>query len=413
MRLARLVDEMFDRAVDVLAGNVVEKGLRTSAAYYNQIWARDSFISFLGANVIGDEKLLRCAKTTISTFAKTASPLGQIANFYDLVKNSPEYGFSGSTDSTCWYIIGLASLFHATDDRLLLGEPLEAGIAAFKWLRYQDANNTWLIDSPQGADWMDAAIQRTGKTLYNNALFLIATRCVDDLLSASGAFLDKVYRLDYPALKQRFTDVFLPGSDSPSRLAGYWPRLALAYGEGRPLGLARKYFLHYISFARIDTHFDTLSNMLCLLSGLADTETSLAVLATTKSRGLSKPYPTRVLDPPHRSEGAGFDRAFDSSLPIQHQSGPYAYHNGGVWPFVGGTHVSALYKMKVDYASSELENLAKGNSVLKKGETVGFNEWIHGKTGDALGQYGQSWSAGMFVAAVQASKGREMFGFLR
>ncbi len=410
--LARIVNQTFNRAVQVLKENCVERGLKASSGYYNQIWARDSFISFLGANMLGDEALLKCAKANVLTFAETASPMGQIANFYDLSNGTPEFGYSGSTDSSCLYILGLASLFHATEDRNLLREPLEAAIDAYKWLRYQDANNTWLIDSPQGADWMDAAIQRTGKTLYNNALFLIATRCVDDLLSASGASLDKVYRLDYPDLKQRFTDVFLPGSDSPSRLAGYWPRLALAYGERRRLGLARRYFLHYISFARIDTRFDTLSNMLCLLSGLADTETSLAVLATTKSKGLSKPYPTRVLDPPHRSEGAGFDRAFDSSLPVQHQSGPYAYHNGGVWPFVGGTHVSALYKMKVDYASSELENLARGNSVLRSGETMGFNEWIHAKTGEALGQFGQSWSAGMFVAAVQASKGSEMFGFL-
>ncbi len=79
----------------------MEKGLRTSAAYYNQIWARDSFISFLGANIMGDEGLLKCAKTTISTFVKTALPLGQIANFYDLSNNSPEFGFSGSTDSSC------------------------------------------------------------------------------------------------------------------------------------------------------------------------------------------------------------------------------------------------------------------------------------------------------------------------
>src|SRR5215467_9217074 len=181
-----LVEKTRDRAVDVLKGNVVEKGMRTSSVYYNQIWARDAFISLLGANLLEDEELLRCAKRNVFTFADTASPMGQIANFYDLVTDAPEYGYSGSTDSTCWYIIGLASLYHASDDKLLLRTPLKAAVDAYKWLRYQDANNVWLIDSPPGADWMDAAVQRAGKILYNNTLFLTATRCLDGLLSASG-----------------------------------------------------------------------------------------------------------------------------------------------------------------------------------------------------------------------------------
>ncbi len=411
--MAKIADEMFGRALDVLSQNAVGKGLRTSAAYYNQIWVRDSFISFLGANMIADARLLKCAKTTVSTFAKTASPMGQIANFYDLVTNSPEYGYSGSTDSTCWYIIGLANLYHATDDRLLLGEPLEAAVAAYKWLRFQDANNSWLIDSPPGADWMDAAVQRTGKTLYNNSLFLIAARCMDGLLSASGSSIGKPYWIDPSELKKRFTDVFLPASASPARIANYWPRLSGAFGRAKPLNYAQSYYLHYVSFSRIDTHFDTMSNLLCILSGLANTETALSILATMKSRRLSKPYPTKCLDPPYRGEGVSFDSAFDSSLPVQHRSRPYAYHNGAVWPFVGGMHVAAAYELGVDDAPTELENLARANSRCKGGEKVGFNEWIHAKTGEPLGQFGQSWSAGMFLGAVQASRGKQLLGFLR
>jgi glycogen debranching enzyme len=410
--VSKLVDRTFDNAIAVLKENMVEKGLRTSAAYYNQIWARDSFISFLGANLLQDEDLLRCAKKTVFTFAETASPMGQIANFYALDIEAPEYGYSGSTDSTCWYIIGLASLFRASDDRLLLRAPLKAAVDAYKWLRYQDANNVWLIDSPPGADWMDAAVQRAGKILYNNTLFLIATKCLEDLLSASGDSLEKAYRLDFHELKQRFTDVFLPSKESPDRLARYWPRLSLTYREGKPLAFAQKYFLHYVSFSRTDLRFDTMPNLLCILSGLADTQTAISILATIKARGLQKPYPVRVLDPPYRTEGFSFDRAFDNSLPIQHQSGPYAYHNGGVWPFVGGMHVASSFKMGVADAGADLEALAKANSLLRSGEKTGFNEWIHAKTGEPLGQYGQSWSAGMFIGAVLASKGTQPLGFL-
>lgn len=289
---------IFDDAVKVLKANSVEMGLRASMAYYNQIWARDAFISFLGANQLRDESLVKSAKDTVSTFAKTASPLGKIANFFDLTTMSPEFGYSGSTDSTSWYIIGLASLYEATRDRSLLREPLKAALNGYRWLRYQDANNVWLIDSPQGADWMDAAVQRTGKTPYNNALFLMASLSIAVLLSASGETLEPYLALDFQELKQRFQDVFLPDSTSAARVAAYWPRLATALGESKPLGFSRRYFLHFISFARVDTRFDTLSNLMCVLSGLRDLGTSHSILSTMKSKDLSRPYPSRVLDPP-------------------------------------------------------------------------------------------------------------------
>ncbi len=406
------MNDTFNRAVDVLKKNCIDRGIKASTVYYNQVWARDSFISFLGANLLNDEHLIQSAKANVNTFAETRSQLGQIANFYDLRINAPEFGFSGSTDSSCWYIIGLASLFSVTDDKTLLRGPLEAAMDAYRWLRYQDANNTWLIDSPQGADWMDAAVQRTGKTLYNNVLFLIATRCMDKLLSAAGGSMERAVRLDFEALRQRFTEVFLPDSESPSKVGAYWPRLSLAFMEGRPMGFSQKYYLHYLSFYRIDTRFDTLSNLLCVLSRVADTDTSLSILATMRSKDLSRPYPAKVLYPPYRTEGASFDSRFDASLPVQHQSAPYAYHNGGVWPFVGGFYVCALNKAGLDYADKEIENLARANNVYRAGESLGFNEGIHSRTGAALGQFGQSWSAGMYVAAVMSEKGKNPLGFL-
>jgi glycogen debranching enzyme len=405
-------DATYQRAVEVLRRNATQRGLRASHAYYNQVWARDAFISFLGANVIQDPSLVQSARTTLDTFAKTRAPLGQIPNFYDLTTDSPEFGFSGSTDSSCWYIIGLGSLYHSTGDRSLLGPCLEAAMDAYRFVRYQDANNSWLIDSPQGADWMDAAIQRTGKTLYNNILFLAATKCITFLLAASGRAPDSLNLLDYEALKERFTDVFLPGDDSTDRISKYWPRLATHHTEQKVVDMSKKYFLQYISFARIDSHFDTLSNLLCGLWRVASEETFRSIMDTIETRKLSQPYPTRVLDPPYKKGDAGYDDNFDAMLPIQHRSGPLDYHNGGVWPFVGGFYVCARHFLGFTDADSELENLAKANGVLREGETVGFNEWLDGRKGEARGQYGQSWSAGMYIAAYASSQGKNPFEFL-
>jgi glycogen debranching enzyme len=400
-----IIDEAYERAIEVLRQNATSRGLKASHSYYNQIWARDSFISFVGANLLNDESMLRCARATVDTFAKMRSELGQIANHFDLATGMPEFGFSGSTDSSAWYIIGVEDLFRTTGDRSLLKDPLDAALDAYRWLRYQDANNTWLIDSPQGADWMDAAIQRTGKTLYNNTLFLMATKSLAALAAAAGRSTETSLP-EWTALKQRFSDVFLPGKDGPARVARYWPRLGELLASQKPMGLAGEYYLHYVSFARVDVHFDTLSNILCVLSGLSELKTSLSILASVRARRLTDPFPIRVLDPPYRRGEQGFDDSFNESLPAQHRSRAFEYHNGAVWPFVGGLYVCVLNRLQIDGAMQGLEALAESNSVLKPGEKTGFNEWLHGRTGQPMGQYGQSWNAGMFVAAVQSSRGK-------
>jgi glycogen debranching enzyme len=60
-----------------------------------------------------------------------------------------------------------------------------------------------------------------------------------------------------------------------------------------------------------------------------------------------------------------------------------------------------------------LDALAKANGVFKEGETVGFNEWLDGKKGEARGQYGQSWSAGTYIASYLSTQGKDAFEFLR
>ena len=197
------------------------------------------------------------------------------------------------------------------------------------------------------------------------------------------------------------------------RISKYWPRLATHHREQKVVDLSRKYYLQYISFARIDSHFDTLSNLLCGLWGVASEETFRSIIDIIEGRNLSHPYPVRVLDPPYKRGDAGYDANFDAMLPIQHRSGPLDYHNGGVWPFVGGFYACALYSLGLEGAGAQLESLAKANGVLREGEEVGFNEWLDGKKGEARGQYGQSWSAGMFKAAHPSSKGKDPFAFLR
>jgi glycogen debranching enzyme len=407
--VTKLLNEMYERAVQVLRENSTPFGLRASATYYSQIWARDVFISSLGADLLDDQVVLKGVERSVHTLAKTRSPLGQIADCYNTVQKRAEFGVSGATDASCWYVIGLADLYKTLRAKWLMTEPLDAAIAAYKWLRHQDANNTWLIDSPQGADWMDAALRRTGKTLYNNILFLIATRAINKLCEVSKKRLEQAYRLDESQLESRFLQVFHSSESTWSDIEAYWPQYAEKMG-GKSFGYL-DFFVHFISFTLVDTHFDTLSNLLCVLSGVGDEKFLARIMSYVESRRLSRPYPVKVLDPPYAEGASVFDAEFNTSLPSWHRSEPYSYQNGAVWPFVGGFYVMALIESGSPLADRELGRLAEANNMKSPEDKFGFNEWLHGRTGEPLGQDGQTWNAGTFIAACLYKKGVNRFQY--
>ena len=86
------------------------------------------------------------------------------------------------------------------------------------------------------------------------------------------------------------------------------------------------------------------------------------------------------------------------------QNFPYQYHNGGIWPFIGGFYVAALVKAKqFKKAEEELKRLAAAN---KQGRKVSweFNEWLDGIRGKPMGGVYQAWSAGAYIFAYECVK---------
>jgi glycogen debranching enzyme len=75
---------------------------------------------------------------------------------------------------------------------------------------------------------------------------------------------------------------------------------------------------------------------------------------------------------------------------------PYHYHNGGIWPFIGGFYVAALVRAgRLPQAARALDRLTELN---RSGE---FNEWHHGQTAAPMGVKAQAWSAGMYLFACE------------
>jgi glycogen debranching enzyme len=77
----------------------------------------------------------------------------------------------------------------------------------------------------------------------------------------------------------------------------------------------------------------------------------------------------------------------------------WQYHNGGIWPFVGGFWVTALAASGDDkVARTELAKVARANALAG----WQFNEWLHGRTLAPSGMPGQSWNAAAFLMALRS-----------
>jgi glycogen debranching enzyme len=86
------------------------------------------------------------------------------------------------------------------------------------------------------------------------------------------------------------------------------------------------------------------------------------------------------------------------------QNLPWQYHNGGIWPMIGGFWVTALAACgRRRQAQEELVKLAQSCQL----GSWDFNEWLQGRSGARRGMPGQSWNAAAFLMAEAAAAGGE------
>ena len=138
--------------------------------------------------------------------------------------------------------------------------------------------------------------------------------------------------------------------------------------------------------------------------GLADEEKQEVIERFLWSAGMSKPYPGKALYPviyPGESE-------WQEGMASRNQNIPYQYHNGGIWPYIGGfwvTYLAMMGKTKnhVAVAKQELTKLAQANAI----NDWEFNEYLHGEHGTPMGIPHQSWNAAMYLMAHRAVKDGE------
>ncbi len=397
-----IVSEASQRAVEVLRRCLTPYGFKASALSggYPQVWGRDAPITALGALASGDDALIDGVRASLTSLTTTQTDLGMIHLNVDTRTGQVTTENAGAVDANLWFILGHYAYLTARRDDDFLRAQWPALSKALLWLQYQDMNDCGLLEVPEAGDWADLYSVRYN-VLYDNVLFVGALRAMTVMAETLGRS-DPSYAARAEMVSERINA--LMWLDRPWDGEAFGRQLEqlkalrlewfLLYQNTATLTEA-PFYLPWVGFREFGTVFDGFGNMLAILLGVADENRTNLILDHVRAVGADLPFALRAFYPPIYPGDRDWREYFRSrNLNLPHQ-----YHNGGVWPFLGGFYVAALVQAgRRDEAARELEQLAGANREGKHGEWE-FNEWIHGLSGRAMGHPYQAWSAGMFLFA--------------
>jgi len=310
---------------------------------------------------------------------------------------------AGAVDANLWYVLGQYYYYSLTRDAGYLRAVWPRIERALLWLRYQDMNDCGLLEVPEAGDWMDLLAVRYN-VLYDNVLYGAALRAASHL--AQDCNLDGgLYAHMADDVYQRLNLLmWVDRCWVPAHFAEHLDKLKAMRLEWYMLYhnvgtiSSRPFYLPYVAFREYGDHLDSLGNLLAVLCGLADEHRTDHILRYLYQVGAAQPFPTKAIYPPIFPGDAQWRDYYRSrNLNLPHQ-----YHNGGIWPFIGGFHIAALVQVGWrEEAASLLGDLARAVQVGVR-EKWEFNEWLHGETGHPMGYPYQAWSAGMYIYAYHA-----------
>jgi len=393
-----ICDTAFDAALDTLRNNLTPLGfsaaslthnsLNTHDANYASVWARDGIITGMWTLCLDDPQFIDAFRNTIRVLAKHQAPSGQIPSNVRIADEQPDYsGIGGiaSIDSVIWFVIGSVRFAFHTGDREFAEEIAEPVQRAMSWLAAHDANNDALLEIPESSDWMDI-FPRSYNVLYDEVLWWQA--CLDTASLLDGIGEDGTAWRDHAGtIRGAILGQFWPSGEQLMEIAGSQ--------TGRFSPGEASYLLSQITPFDYGWRCDVYANLLAALSGLLDERKLDRLFTFLWGVGVNSPLPVVCLYPPIAS---GADDWKDYFL-VNFLNIPDHYHNGGIWPFIGGLWVRFLTEIgRVELAHRELASLAEACRQGIYGEWE-FNEWLHGRTGRPMGKAHQAWSAASYIHA--------------
>ena len=398
----------YEQALAAVKLNITPKGFSACSLEHNEyagsdenyrsVWARDGAITAIWTLDLDDEEIRAAQVSTFDTLMSKQAPNGQIPANVRIETGEPEYmgvGGIASIDSVMWIIIGIAAYARETDDWSIVDRHFEGLKLAMAWLGAHDSNNCGLLEIPEASDWADL-FGFSYHVLYDEVLWYRSLVCFADILERRGEVeLAKERRTQAEGVSKLLVKKFWPSTsmEGGSKDGDSEQRFSFTDAQNS-LGDAR-YLMAQISPFSFSWRCDVYGNILAYLTGLLDKERALMTFRFLWGVGANEPGLVKNLYPPVQ---AG-DPEWRSYYTVNLLNLPNHYHNGGIWPFVGGMWVRYIYKLGMEgLARRELLRLAElcSGGVSHKWE---FNEWHHGQTARPMGKAFQAWSAASFIRA--------------
>lgn len=392
----------YERAIESLRRNVTPMGFSAASlkdnpatdaeSNYFAVWSRDGIKTGLWSLCLNDPEITECFRRTLELMAVHQTSSGQIPSNVQIKTNKPDYGGIGeiaSIDSVIWFVIGGCHYSAYQGDRAFLDKIYPNLDLAMRWLRAHDSNNNGLIELPESSDWMDL-FPRSYNVLYDEVLWYLACRDFSLVTHVLGKDPEPYVELT-ERIRKKIIRQFWPTAKKLSETRESFSEKQFTLGDAQ-------YLLAQISPFDFSWRCDVYANLLAALVGLLEEDQLNQLFSFLWGVGVNTPFPVKCLYPAVQSGANDWKDYFITNF----LNLPDHYHNGGIWPFIGGLWVRFLAKSgRLELAFQELDSLAESCRQGIYGEWE-FNEWLHGQTGRPMGKAHQAWSAASYISAYDA-----------
>lgn len=402
-----LIREGYVKAVEALRKNITPLGFSACSIKdnipngtdenYHSVWARDGAITVIGSlSLIHEEDIHQCQRKTLLTLLEHISRNGQIPSNVRIKDNVPDYSGVGgicSIDSGLWVVIAFYEYVNVTKDIAFLRDHILEVKEVIRWLGAHDGNNDALLEIPEAGDWTDL-FGRSYNILYDEILWYRTNVCFGRLLEMLGDYEQAGEYIRWSqVIKKEILKSFWPSTQQKVLESFSFAERQFSLGD-------TKYLIAQVTPFDFSWRCDVLGNVLAFLHGAVDADKAHQTLRFMLGVGVNEPFPVANVYPVVSPGDPDWRPYYTVNL----LNLPNHYHNGGIWPFVGGYWVKFINKLGLkEMAIVELHKLAL---ISKEGinEEWEFNEWAHGITGKPMGKSYQAWSAAQYISACHDLK---------
>ncbi|GAA4291734.1 HAD-IIB family hydrolase [Aestuariibaculum suncheonense] len=402
-----LIREGYEKAIIALKKNITPLGFSACSIKdnvpngtdenYHSVWARDGAITVIGSlSLIHEEEIHKCQRQTLITLFNHISRNGQIPSNVRIKDNIPDYSGVGgicSIDSGIWVVIAFYEYVNVTKDIDFLRKYISDIKETMRWLGAHDSNNDALLEIPEAGDWTDL-FGGSYNILYDEILWYRANVCFGRMLEMLGDYEEAGEYIRWSqVIKKEILQNFWPSTQQKLFQSVSFAERQFTLGD-------TSYLIAQTTPFDFSWRCDVFGNVLAFLHGTVDAEKAHQTFKFLLGVGVNDPFPIRNVYPVVTPGDPDWRPYYTVNL----LNLPHHYHNGGIWPFVGGFWVKFVNKLGLrEVAISELYKLALIN---KQGltEEWEFTEWAHGTSGRAMGKAYQAWSAAQYISACNDLK---------